>query len=146
MKIILLKDIPSLGRRGEIKEVSDGYARNFLLAGKLAETATKATTKRVLQEKEKAAREEERNLEETKKLAEALKEKEITIKAKAKEGKLFGSITAKNISEKLHEAGMTVKENEVILADHIKNTGTYHVNIHLHHGVTSVVKIIVEEE
>lgn len=146
MKIILLKDVPNLGKKGGVKEVSDGYARNFLLAKKLAEAATDAAIKRALREKEKAAIEEERNLEETKKLAEALQEKEIAIKAKAKEGKLFGSITAKTISEKLHEAGLSVKEYEIILPNHIKNTGKYQIDIQFHHGIKSALKLLIEEE
>ncbi len=147
MKIVLLKDVPSLGRKGEVKEVSDGYARNFLLARKLAEAATDAARKRVAREKDKSAREEERDLEETKKIAGALRKKEIVIKAKAKEGKLFGSITAKDISAELSKDGIKVRDKEIIVPDnHIKTIGRYQIDIQLHHGIKSSLRIIIEEE
>lgn len=147
MKIILLKDVQSLGKKGEIKEVSDGYARNFLLAKKLAEAATNAAIQKVSQEKEREAKKEERDLQETKKLAEALRGKEVVIKAKAKDKKLFGSITAKNISEKLIELGFSVKEQEVVVPNgHIKTVGVYQIDIKFHHGVNSNVKVLITEE
>lgn len=147
MKIVLLEDVPRIGKKGDVKEVSDGYARNFLLAKKMAETATNAAIQRAEREKEKSAEEKERDLQETKKLANALRGKEIVIKAKAKEGKLFGSITAKNISEKLHEMGLSVKEQEIILPNsHIKNTGAHTVDIHLHHGISASIQVMIEEE
>ena len=117
-----------------------------MLAKKLAEVATDATIKKAAREKEKAIKEEQQDLEETKKLADALAGKEIVIKTKAKEGKLFGSVTAKNISEKLIEIGFSIKEQEVIVPNnHIKNTGTYPINIQLYHGISSSIKVVIEE-
>ncbi len=147
MQIILLQNVKNLGKKGELKNVSDGYARNFLFAKKLAEVATKEAVARVelLQKKEKMT--ELESLEKTKKLAFELKDKLIEIKAKGKEeGKLFGSISGKDIAKKLSEAGFAVFEKSVIMPAHIKEIGEYEIKISLAQGIETKIKLKVSKE
>jgi large subunit ribosomal protein L9 len=95
MKVILLQDIKNIGRQGDIKDVSDGYARNFLLPKKLAEIATPEATQKVETIKAQQAEVQKADLEKTQALAESLQGREVLIQAKEKDGKLFGSINAK---------------------------------------------------
>jgi len=147
MQIILLQNVKNLGKKGELKNVSDGYARNFLFAKKLAEVATKEAIVRVesLQKKEKIA--ELENLEKTKKLSAELKGKLIEIKAKGKEkGKLFGSISAKDVAKKLSEAGFDISEKAIIMPAHIKEIGEYEIKISLAQEVETKIKLKVSKE
>ena len=147
MQIILLQNVKNLGKKGDVKNVSDGYARNFLLAKKLAEIATKEAVALVksLQKKEKMT--ELENLEKTKKLSAELKDKLIEIKAKGKEGgKLFGSISSKDIVKKLSDAGFDVSEKAIIMPAHIKELGEYEIKINLSQGIETKIKLKVSNE
>lgn len=147
MQIILLENVKNLGKKGELKNVSDGYARNFLFAKKLAEVATKEAVVRVesLQKKEKMT--ELENSEKTKKLASELKDELIEIKAKGKEeGKLFGSISAKDIVRELGALGFEIPEKSVMLENHIKEIGEYEIKISLAQGVETKIKLKVSKE
>ncbi|PJA86504.1 MAG: 50S ribosomal protein L9 [Candidatus Moranbacteria bacterium CG_4_9_14_3_um_filter_42_9] len=143
MKVILLQDIKSLGKKLDIKEVSDGYARNFLLPKKLAETATDNALKKIKEQKEKMALAEEKNLENFQKVAEILQNKEIMIRAKEKGGKLFGSILAKDIVKELGKENIEITEKAVALEKPIKATGKYKVKIILENGIQAVVNLSV---
>ena len=143
MKVILLQDIKSLGKKLDIKEVSDGYARNFLLPKKLAETATDNALKKIKEQKEKMALAEEKNLENFQKVAEILQNKEIMIRAKEKGGKLFGSILAKDIVKELGKENIEITEKAVALEKQIKATGKYKVKIILENGIQAVVNLSV---
>jgi len=146
MKIILLQDVKSLGKRGEIKEVSDGYARNFLFPKKLAQMATPEIVKKTeAQEKQRVEKEKE-EIGKKKKLAESLQGKKFTIKAKDKKGKLFGSITAKQISEKLAENGFVIWEKCLNIAKPIKELGEHKIKIDLGDGIATEFDLIVEKE
>ncbi len=145
MKIVLLSDIKNIGKLGDIKEVADGFARNFLFPKKLAEMATDTAIKKVEIEKQKQNEIAKKNLEATQELASQLDGKEITISAKAKDGKLFGSITAKNIVKELKKEKFDIKENSIIL-EPIKELGEYDLRIELEHGIEVSLKLIVKEE
>jgi len=145
MKIVLLSDVKNIGKLGDIKEVADGFARNFLFPKKLAEMATDAAIKKVEIEKQKQNETAKKNLEATQELASQLDGKEITISAKAKDGKLFGSITAKNIVKELKKEKFDIKENSIIL-EPIKELGEYDLKIELEHGIEVSLKLIVKEE
>ncbi|HHU22579.1 MAG TPA: 50S ribosomal protein L9 [Clostridiales bacterium] len=148
MKVILLQDIKGQGKKGDIKEVSNGYARNYLLPRKLAAEATpdKLNTLKQ-QEKAKAAQaaKEKAQAGET-----ARKLQSIIVRIPAKSGgsgRLFGSITSKEISDALltqHE--ISIEKNKIVLSEPIKNYGTYEVKCRLGHEVTGVINVIVTED
>lgn len=144
MKVILLQNVKNLGKVGDVKEVSDGYARNFLFQRKLAEMATDSGIKNVEILKSKMAAAEQADLEKVQQLAESLQGREIVILAKEKDGKLFGSINAKTISKELKKENIDINEKMIILAEPIKEVGEYDVNIEFNHGIEALVKVVVE--
>jgi len=144
MKVILFQDIQNIGKAGDIKEVSAGYARNFLLPQKLAEIATDASIKNVATLKSKATALEQADLEKTQALAETLQGREIMITAKEKDGKLFGSINAKMIAKELKKENLDINEKAIQLSEPIKEVGEYDVKVELAHGIEVAIHIIVE--
>jgi large subunit ribosomal protein L9 len=145
MQIILLQDVKNIGKKGEIKNVSDGYARNFLLAKKMAALVTPVVVEQAKREEEKNKQQLEAEKTKVRELAEALNGKKITIKAKAKNGKLFGSITTKEIFNEIQKIGFTVPE-KAIQAGHIKELGENRININLDFGIKAEIILTIEEE
>lgn len=148
MKVILTEDVKSLGKKGEIVEVSDGYARNFILPKNKGVEATAAnlnTRKLQKANEEKVAKE---NLEAAKELREKLLAAPVTIKIKAGEGgKLFGAIATKEIAAALKEQhGLDVDKKKIVLDDPIKELGTHTVKVKLHKDVTAELTVKVTEE
>jgi large subunit ribosomal protein L9 len=146
MKVILLEDVKTLGKKGEIVNVNDGYARNFIIKKNLGLEATgKNLNDLKLQQKnqEKIAREK---LEAAKALAEELAGKSITVKIQAGvEGKVFGSISSKEIAlEAKKQLGMEIDKKKIVIPDSIKSIGTYNVNIKLHKDVVGTLSVKVE--
>jgi len=148
MKVILLKDVPKVGKKNEIKEVSDGYARNFLLANDLAKPATDSTLKQWEEEKEVLEKKAEAELKTEEELISRLDGQEFEIKAKADEsGKLYGSITAAKIVKMLKDQGFEVAKNQIKLIEPLKETGEYEdILIELSHGLEAKIKIIIIPE
>ncbi len=147
MKVILLQDVESLGKKYEIKEVKSGYARNFLLPEKLAKPATKQALKWLQDQKEFIAKEAEEDLKKAQDLASNLDGLEATIAVKVgEEGQLFESVGGQKISEKLKELGFDVKKSQVGLQDPIKELGEFPVNITLDHNLEAEIKVIIVEE
>jgi large subunit ribosomal protein L9 len=145
MKVILQKDIPNLGESGDIKEVSTGYARNFLLPRKLVILASDGRNKALQHQKKLIEIKKDKRKKEQEKLIAALSAVELIITAYAgEEGKLFGSITSMDISKKFAELGYTIDKRKIQLGDTIKQTGSYMVQIKLDAGVTAEVKLTVE--
>ncbi|MFN4201020.1 MAG: 50S ribosomal protein L9 [Fervidobacterium gondwanense] len=148
MKVVLLQDVPKLGRKGQVVNVSDGYARNFLMPKGLAKEATPE----VLKELERQKQEEQRKFEEQKKESEALLSElhkhVFKIKAKAGEGgKLFGSLTNANIAEEITKViGKEFDRKWVVLDSPIKSLGLYDITVKLPAGVSGKVKVEVEKE
>ncbi len=147
MKVILLKDVKGTGKRGDVKTVSDGHARNYLIPKGLAREATKSS---ISEHKHHVASEQKRKAEElaeAKKLAEKLAAITLKIESKAGEaGKLFGSITSKEIAEQLEtEHGIAVDKRKIQLEHGIKTLGTTEVAIKLYKGVTAKLKVDVVE-
>ncbi len=138
MKIILLQDIKNLGDAGDVKEVTDGYARNFLLPKKLAEMATKEAIKKATKKKQKTKELQNEKTEELKTLAKKLEGKKIVIKAKEKDGKLFGSVGKKEIAENL---GNEINEDMIELEENIKEIGKKEIIINF--GSSIKIKVIV---
>ncbi|HLN19117.1 MAG TPA: 50S ribosomal protein L9 [Patescibacteria group bacterium] len=146
MKIILLQDIKGLGKKNDIKDVSDGYARNFLLPKKMAEIATQEAMAKIAAEKEKVKAEEVINTEKMRQLAAILKEKKLVIKSKEKKGKLFGSISKKDIARKISEAGNNIGEEKIILKESIRKIGEYNIKIKLTSDIQTEINLKVEAE
>ena len=147
MKVILLADVAALGRKNEVKEVSGGYARNFLLPRRLAEPATDAALAAL---EAKKAREERGKIEEEKKYkaaAEKLKTAVLSFKIKIGEGgKAFGSINASKIQEALAEQGIAVQKDWILLEEPIKSTGEKTIPVQFPYGLKSEVRIDIEAE
>ena len=146
MKVILLQDIKGVGRKWEMKEVSDGYARNFLLPRKYAEIATSAGAAEIQRLKNEQAKQDSESLAKSQVLAEELQSKEISIQVKEKEGKLFGSITAKDIAKELKKKNIDIPEKAITLGAPIKETGEYEIKIKLDHGIEIQLGLVIESE
>ena len=148
MKVILQQDVKGHGKKGEMVEVSDGYARNFLFPKKLAVAATADTINTMkLQEKARLAQ-IEREKEEARAIAAKLESSMVKIAAKAGAGgKLFGSVTAKEIAEALEKQyQIAIEKNKVVLAEPIKAFGTYEIKCKLGHEITGKINVVVTEE
>ncbi len=148
MKVIFLEDVPNVARASETKEVNDGYARNFLLPKKLAVLANSQAAGLVEAQLKKRAREQAKNEADMKELAKMLEGKEVTFKAKAgAEGKLFGSVTAADITAEIEKRhGLVIDKRKIDLPEAIKQTGSYDVAIKLTGDIGATVKVNVLEE
>lgn len=147
MKVILTQNVNKLGKAGEIKEVSDGYARNMLLPKGAAIIATPEAMRAVEFQKALRAKQSEKELEHIEKTAENIDGIEIVFTAKTQEdGKLFGSITENHIVDKIKELGFSISKKQVKLGSHIKNTGEHEATINFDHGLEAQIKIVVEPE
>jgi len=148
MKVILQQDVKGQGKKGQMIEVSDGYARNFLIPRKLAVTAT-ADNMNAMKTAEKARLAQiEREKAEAKVTAVKLESCLVKIPAKAgAKGKLFGSVTSKEISEALEaQYGITIEKNKITLPEAIKAFGTYEVKCKLGYEVSGVINVIGTED
>ncbi|MGI5892178.1 MAG: 50S ribosomal protein L9 [Bacillota bacterium] len=136
MKVILLQDIKSLGKRGDIKEVAEGYARNYLLPKGLVAEANKANMNMLQHEKELKANKEARILADAKQLAQRLQDTVWTIEAKCGDGgRLFGSITNADVADALAKDGIDIDKRKVEIAESIKTIGRYQIILRLHSQV-----------
>ncbi len=147
MKVIFLKDVPK-GKKGEIKDVADGYARNFLFPKGMALPATPSATKEAKILLEKRAEQETRQQEEQSKVAQDLEGKELHFKAKAgAKGRLHGSITSANIAAELSRVtGMEIDKKRVEIEEPLHQLGDHEVVINLGTGAQAKIKVIIEEE
>ena len=148
MKVIFNQDVRGQGKRGELKEVSDGYARNYLLPRKLASEATpdmlnafklKEKAKKAQMDRERAAAEE---------TAKRLEGVSVTISARAAQGgRLFGAITSQEISDALREQhGIDIEKNKIVQAEPIKGFGSYEVRAKLGYEVSGKINVLVIEK
>lgn len=143
MKVILKADVKGTGKKGEILEVSDGFAKNFLLKKNLAEEATASSVNEINQKKKAQEFHKAEELKSMQALAASLKDKKVTLSIKTGEnGKLFGSVTSAQIAQALQDIGYTVDKKKIQLKDPIKLLGAYPVVIRLMEKVET--KIIVE--
>jgi large subunit ribosomal protein L9 len=143
MKIILLKDVNKVGKKGQIKDVSDGYAKNFLIKNKLAEVADPSIVAKVKHQEEKNRQLQAQEMDKLRKLAVEVKGKVITIKGKAANGKLFGSIGAKDVVAALKQQGLDVPE-KVLGHVAIKEIGSVELKLTFEQGIKSEITVIVE--
>lgn len=147
MKVILLKDIENLGKESDVKEVADGYARNFLLPNNLVMLATKAALEELEKKKELELKKAEEELKRTQELVSQIDGQEIEILVKVKDnGEIYGSITPFKINQALKKKGFDIKKTQVTLKEPIKKIGEYPVTINFDHGLEAEIKTIIAEE
>ena len=147
MKIILLQDVKGQGKKGEVVDVNEGYARNFLIKKGLAEIATAAKLNDLSMKKSAADFHKAEEIKAMKELAKEIEGKNFTVKIKAGQaGKVFGSVTGANVSDALKAAGYDIDKKKVVLAAPIKTLGNYDVDLKLMEGISTKIKITVEGE
>lgn len=147
MKLILQENVEKLGTRGEVVDVSNGFARNFLLPRQLAIPATAGNLKRLGQIRASLSRREATEKEQAEALATQLGAASVTLTRKAGENdQLFGSVTSADIAESLAALGYTVDKRRIQLDEPIKLIGEYQVGVKLHHDVSASVKVVVTRQ
>lgn len=147
MKIVLLEDVEKVGKKGEIKEIADGYARNFLIPNKLAILASKAALAKLEEQQKIESQKSEEELTKFQGVATQLDGFELEIPVKlGEQGKLFGAITSIKIVEKLKENNFEITKEQIKLEEPIKEIGEHEVLIELPHNLEAKIKIIVVEE
>lgn len=147
MKVILRKNYDQLGKIGDLVEVKDGFARNFLLPRQIAYIATQGNIRTLEEEKQQIAKKEVKELDAAKILASELETVSITIPVKVgEEDKIFGSVTSQMISDALKEKNYNIDKRKIELDEPIKALGIYSVNIKLQHDVNAIVKTWVVRE
>lgn len=147
MRVILLQDIEKLGKKYDLKEVADGYARNFLIPKGLAQKATPQALKWLETQKEIAEKKAEEELKKFQELASRLDGLEVIFALRVGDSQqLFESVTSQKISEKLKEMGFDVKKSQIALEKPIKELGEFPVKIQLEHNLEAEIKVIVTEQ
>ena len=147
MKVILLQDVEGLGKKYDLKEVKNGYARNFLLPEKLVRAATRQALKWLAGQKEIIETAAEEDLQRAQASASGLDGLELNIAMKiGDEGQLFESVNTKKIVEKLKEIGFEIKKSQVKLENPIKELGEFPVSISLDHNLEAEIKVIITAE
>ncbi len=146
MRVILLKDVENLGKKYDVKDVADGYARNFLIPRSLVKKAVSKTLKWLETQKELESEKAGEELKKIQEIASAIDGQEIVIAVKIGEEKqLFESITPQKISEQLKELGFKIKKTQIILSEPIKELGEYPVKIKFEHNLEAEIKVIISQ-
>jgi large subunit ribosomal protein L9 len=148
VKVILVADVPNLGRTGDVKEVADGYGRNYLIPKGLAKVATTGEVQQARQLRRSAQSRHQRELEDAEELAEHLSGMSLTFQARAGEGtKLYGSITSADIAEKLSEKlGREFDRRKIRLEESLRQLGTHQVIIHLAPQLEPEITVVIERK
>lgn len=147
MKVILKRDVPNLGRAGDVVAVKDGFARNYLLPKGLAILANQRSIEALERERKIALAKAERERKKVQSLAEKLQGLSITLYRKVvEEGRLYGSVSAVDLSKALSERGIDIDKKQIILEEPIKTIGTYEVNIKVSPELVVPIKVEVIEE
>ncbi len=148
MKVILLQDIKGVGKKDEIINANDGYARNFLFPKKMALEATKDNLIKLQDKKNSVAHKKSLEIEENKKIAEKINKLQLTLSVKAGEnGKTFGGITSKEIAEELKKQnGIDIDKKKIVLKDTIKTIGRFSIDIKFGDGVNAKLALTVKPE
>ena len=147
MKVLLIKDVPNLGKAGEVKEVKDGYGKNFLIARGFAKLATPDVIEKWKKEQEQKAKQEAQEIQNLKALKEKIEQTKLVIRHKAgANGALFGAITNKEVALALKEKGIEIDKKHIDIHPPIKQAGEYSIDIKLGHGIHATLDLIVEAE
>ena len=147
MKVILLQDVKGLGKENDLVNVSDGYARNFLLKNNYATEANNQSIN-IMKSKQQAIKNKKQNDADTNmRLKEKIDGKEIVLKAKSGEnGRLFGSVTSMDIANRIKEQyNVKIDKKKIVLDENIRHTGTFDIIIKLYPGINAAVKVIVTD-
>ncbi len=146
MKVILKQDVKGLGKKEQMVEASDGYARNFLLPRGLAVEATSSNVNIMKTKKEAEAQKKDREIAQAKELAKKIKDITVTLKVKAGEsGKLFGSITSKDVAEALKtQQKLDIDKKKLVMPDSLKAVGTFEVEVKLYPEINSKFTVKIE--
>lgn len=147
MEVILLEDVKSLGKKGQIVKVNEGYARNFILPKKLGIEATSKNLNDLKLQKQNEAKIEQQKLDDAKAFAAKISEASVSVKLKVGDnGKLFGTVSTKEIAEAAKkQLGYDIDKKKMALKESIKSLGVYEVPVKLHKDVTATLKVKVEE-
>ena len=147
MQVVLLEDVKALGKKGDIVKANDGYARNFLIPKNLGVEATPANLAKLKQQKAHEAKVAAEQLDEAKKLSDALAGKVLQMKARVGEGgRLFGAIASKEIAQEIKtQLGLDVDKKKIILPEPIKTLGKHEISIRLHKDVLAKLNVEVAE-
>lgn len=148
MDVILQKDVKNLGSKGDVVKVAEGYGRNYLIPRGLAIEATDKNMAELKMKKKQQKKREERELQEAQNIARKIDDKRLVLKVKAGEkGRLFGSITTKDIAEKIQsDYGVELDKRKIELAQPIRPLGNYRVEIKIHPGVIATLNVVVEKQ
>lgn len=147
MKVILLKDVKAMGKKGDLVTASDGYARNYLFPRGLAQEATDTNLHILNNKKEAERRQKLAEIEAAQKLAESLKGKEVRLTVKSGEnGRLFGSITGKDIADELNKKYKLSVDKKKVVVDNIRQIGIYDVEVKLYPEISTKIKVVIEEK
>ena len=147
MKIILLKDVKNMGKKGDVVEASDGYARNYLFPRKLAQVATNDNLHIINLKKENERRIKLEETEGAQRLADKMRNHELVIKTKVGDnGRLFGAITNKDVTELLNKTFGTDIDKKKVLMNTIKLVGSYDVEVKLYPEISTKLKVTVQED
>lgn len=142
MKVILKVDVKGTGKKGEIIEVSDGFAKNFLFKKGLAEIATASGINEILQKRNADAFHKAENIKALKELAEKLNGNEVTVAIRTgKNGKVFGSVTTDKIASALSDLGYDVDKKKIVVKEPMKTIGTFNAEIRLMEGIAAKIKV-----
>ena len=146
MKVILLADVPKLGKKGDVKDVSDGYAKNYLIARGLA-VPESGTSKKILEkQKEEEKLLDEQKREDARQLAKQLEDITLEFKVKAKDGRVSGSISTKQIEEELKKKGIIIDKRKIKDNSPLNELGTFDVKVELYKDVLGTIKVKLTEE
>lgn len=147
MKVILKKDVKKLGSKGDVVDAADGYARNYLFPRGLAVEATEGKMKQLKQKEQRKEKKEEQRRNEAEQLKEKLESEKFVVKVKAGEsGRLFGSVTTKDIAEAAAEKGYDIDKRKIDLDDHIKTLGMHKIDVKIYNDISAELKISVQEK
>ncbi|WP_308636966.1 50S ribosomal protein L9 [Paenibacillus silvisoli] len=147
MKVIFLQDVKGQGKKGEVKELSEGYVRNFLFPKNLAKPASDGNLKTMELQNAAEKKKKDKEKEDAKALAERLEAMKVVVKTKAGEGgRLFGAITSKQIAESLEAMGVKIDKRKIELEEPIRTLGVTHVAVKLHPEVKAKLSVHATEE
>lgn len=141
MRVILLKDVAKVGKKGEIKEVADGYARNFLIARGLAVQESTGSKKILDQQNEDAAKKDAENRVEANKVKDEMAKLTLEFKLKASNGRVSGSVSGKQIEEALKAKGISIDKRKIKDGETLNALGVYNVKVELYKDIIGIIKV-----